>query len=262
MDKNFTIFTVPKPFIGEFDLIQRNAIESWIHLISKPQIILVGNDFGVVETAKEYNLLHIPNVSCAESGASYLDEAFNRAQEVSKNDIIMYTNCDIIFLNSLTKVIECIDNYFKNNYLIIGRRVDISINKILDFSKPNLENELISLSKSHGILHGISGLDYFVFRRLAWMDIPKFIVGRPGWDNWLAGKAVEKGHFVVDATNDILAIHQNHSFNHIPGGSEEAKKGQEAKWNRNLREIGIKVTGTTKDATWEINNYIIRKKNV
>ena len=97
MFKEFSLFTVPKPFIGEFDLIQRNAIESWLNLKPRPQIFLFGNDSGVLDVVKEYDLIHIPDIPCAKSGAPYLDGAFNCVQRESKNDVVMYSNCDIIY---------------------------------------------------------------------------------------------------------------------------------------------------------------------
>jgi len=39
-----TIFAIPKPFSGEFDRIQRNAISSWKSLPGAPQIILFGDE--------------------------------------------------------------------------------------------------------------------------------------------------------------------------------------------------------------------------
>jgi hypothetical protein len=39
------IFTTPRPFVGEFDHIQRNAIESWIRLECCPQVSIMRRKF-------------------------------------------------------------------------------------------------------------------------------------------------------------------------------------------------------------------------
>ena len=51
-----TIFTITKPFIGNNEIIQRNAIQSWKFLIPSCEIILCGDDQGVQEVAKEYEV--------------------------------------------------------------------------------------------------------------------------------------------------------------------------------------------------------------
>ena len=244
------IFTCVRPFVGEQDRIQRNAIESWLHLDPKPQIILFGSDDGVHTIAHEYNLLGVSGVQCSESGAPLLNDVFRVAQGISQTDIMMFSNSDMIYIQSLLNTIDLVDEQIKKDYLVVGRRWDVDIKSRINFSIPWWPAWVLSASN---LLHGISGIDYFVFRRPAWVNIPAFAVGRPAWDNWLLGKAVEYGHSVVDATNGITAIHQNHSLN-------PNRDGKEADHNRRLREIGIKVTGTTNDANWEINDGKLRKR--
>lgn len=53
---NLTIFAVPKPFRGQIGIIQRNAIQSWTKLKLRPEIILLGNDEGTQEIAREFGL--------------------------------------------------------------------------------------------------------------------------------------------------------------------------------------------------------------
>lgn len=50
-----TIFSTPKPFRGHFEIIQRNAIQSWLRLRPGCEIILLGNDEGTAE----FNLRHV-----------------------------------------------------------------------------------------------------------------------------------------------------------------------------------------------------------
>ena len=41
-------------------------------------------------------------------------------------------------------------------------------------------------------------------------NIPKFAIGRWGWDNWLIWNMRRKGIPIIDGTNMIDVIHQNH----------------------------------------------------
>jgi hypothetical protein len=41
-----TIFAIPKPFIGQIGVIQKNAIASWTKLSPRPEIILFGDEIG------------------------------------------------------------------------------------------------------------------------------------------------------------------------------------------------------------------------
>ncbi len=57
-----TIFTIPKPFRGHINTIQRNAIKSWIKLFPSCEVILLGNREGLEETVEELEIKHIPEV--------------------------------------------------------------------------------------------------------------------------------------------------------------------------------------------------------
>ena len=57
-----TIFAIPKPFIGHIGIIQRNAVESWIRLQPKCEIILLGDEEGIERTAKELGTKWLPHL--------------------------------------------------------------------------------------------------------------------------------------------------------------------------------------------------------
>jgi hypothetical protein len=76
-------------------------------------------------------------------------------------------------------------------------------------------------------LRGPAAVDWFVFPAGLFDPLPPFVVGRAGFDNWLLWRARRSGR-VVDATHDVVAIHQPHAYNHLPGGKQEAYYGAEA----------------------------------
>jgi hypothetical protein len=69
-----TIFSIPKAFKGHIDIIQHNAIESWTKLKSRPEVILLGNDEGTADVAREFGLRHLWNVATSDHGTPLLSD--------------------------------------------------------------------------------------------------------------------------------------------------------------------------------------------
>ena len=202
-----TIFSIPKPFKGHIDIIQRNAIQSWLKLESKCEVVLFGDDEGVAEVAEEFRALHVPEVEKNEFGTPLLSSAFNLAQKIAKNDILVYINSDIILMSNFIQAIKRIN---LDLFLMNGRRCDIDITKLIDFNDVIWEKDLLEEIKNRGTIHGYSGIDYFVFPRNLPHSLPDFAVGRPGWDNWLIYQIKSLKISVIDATAVVTAVHQNH----------------------------------------------------
>ena len=52
--KKLTIFTAPKPFVDpHIDLIQHNAIRSWLQMGNDVEVFLMGDDLGIADAAHE-----------------------------------------------------------------------------------------------------------------------------------------------------------------------------------------------------------------
>lgn len=81
--------------------------------------------------------------------------------------------------------------------------------------------------KQEGKNRGPWGIDYFIFPREFFNNLPPFALGRAYYDNWLIWKALNLKGSVVDATDRITAIHQNHDYSHVSGGWHEAYRGKE-----------------------------------
>jgi hypothetical protein len=102
--------------------------------------------------------------------------------------------------------------------------------------EPDWENRLQSYVNKNGCLHGPKGIDYFVFPRGFWNNIPPLAIGRTKWDNWLLYQARLQEAYLVDITQAVMVIHQNHDFAHHSEGKKGVREGPEAK--RNLELIG------------------------
>jgi len=228
----FTLFALPKPFIGHFDIIQRNAIKSWINLHPSCEILLFGNDKGTAEVASEYGLRHIPEIAQNSSGTPLLNDAFAKAQQLAKYPTLCYVNADIILMQDCTHAIVQVTQQF-DRFLLVGQRWDIDLKETINFSSISEEDFRAQIRQS-STLHDVYAIDYFVFSRGGLGTLPPFAVGRAGWDNWMIYRARYQGIPVIDATPSVVIAHQNHDYSHLEGGQTAAYQGIEALQNRML----------------------------
>jgi hypothetical protein len=227
-----TIFSCPKPFTNpHINIIQRNAIKSWTLLKPKPEIILLGNDEGVSEICREFNLIHIPEIERNEYGTPLLNSIFSEAEKAASHQLMCYINADIILMSDFMKAIEVVINEMKPPFLLIGRRWDLEITELLSFES---EDDLRCLLREKGKLYPPTGLDYFVFTKGLFGEIPPFAIGRLVFDNWLIWRAKSKGVPVVDLTPQNPVIHQAHDYSHIKNLDKSRFINSEIERNRKL----------------------------
>ncbi|MEO7803004.1 MAG: hypothetical protein ABIS18_00720 [Actinomycetota bacterium] len=232
-----TIFGIPKAFSGHTGVIQRNAITSWTLLRPKPYIVLFGADSGTAELANELDIQHEPAVLRTKHGTPLVNDMFERAERLTDTPILCYVNADIILPRILVPVLEQVRRY-KDAFLISGERWDLDITGSIDFSDPKWEANLVQDVLERGRPLGKGGMDYFVYTRGLFGEMPPFAVGRTAWDNWLLYAALRKRVPLIDASQVVQAVHQNHDYSHA-GGTEMAWKGPEA--NLNLALAGSRI---------------------
>jgi hypothetical protein len=214
---NLTLFTAPKSFTNpHIATIQRNAIQSWLHLGEGVRVILVGEETGMAEIAAEFGVLHLPQVQRNRDGTPLVRSIFDLARQHSSDPLLVYLNADILltpaFLEPVSQVARQVERF-----LIVGQRWDLDVRQPLDFS-PGWDERLLADIRQRGRLHPPMGSDYFVFPSACFTQMPKFAIGRAGWDNWMFTHARLQGWPVVDATRTITIIHQDHDYSHLPGG--------------------------------------------
>lgn len=140
---------------------------------------------------------------------------------------------------------------------MVGQRWDLDVTAPLDFTAPDWENALRHRAHTQGRLHPPSGIDYFVFPRGLWGAIPPFALGRTAWDQWLIFRALQRRASVIDATQVVCAVHQNHDYSHAGGSKAQLWSGEEAQRNRQLtgRAIGYSIV----DARWKLTPQGLRR---
>jgi hypothetical protein len=227
-----TLFSCPKPFRNHIGIIQRNAIQSWTKLIPRPEIILLGDERGMAEVADEFSVCQISNVLRNEFGTPLISSLFEKAEKAANYDRMCYVNADILLMNDFMRAIQRVVGE-KPRSLMVGQRWNLDIREPLDFGT-DWEEKLITQVARQGKLYPHFAIDYFVFPKGIWGEIPPFAIGRPAWDNWVLYQARCQNIPIVDLTKAVTVVHQNHDYSHHPQGWMGAMKGEESKQNIKL----------------------------
>lgn len=139
-------------------------------------------------------------------------------EQESDAEWMMYANADILFDKSQVEnlwrsLIEQHPVELEGDFLLTGQRIDI----LEDGSKR---------------LHRPSGMDYFVFKRGMFFDLPKVTMGRGYCDSALVAYCLRRGTPVIDASFALRVEHQFHDYGHVVGGQNVAYQGAEALENK------------------------------
>lgn len=246
-----TFFSTAKAFRGHTGIIQRNALQSWKLLHPDVEVILFGEDEGSAQVCRELGLRHERNIIVNPSGTKRLDSIFGPAQQMAFHEFLCYCNCDIVLTRDFSLALEDLRKWRKR-FLMIGRRWDTDVTAPIDFSRPAWDKELLALAHSAGFQRAYHNIDYFLFPRGLYAEIPPLVIGRVGWDPWLVGKAHSLGVPVVDVSDRVCAVHQNHDYGYHPQGLTGVWSDVEA--HRNLEMTRGTQFMTIEDAPWRLTS--------
>ena len=216
-----TLFSAPKPFTNpHIAIIQRNAIASWTKL-PDVDVILLGDEPGLEDAARDLGVKHMREIPRSPSGAPMMDAMFSLARQHGAGQLLCIINADIVLFPDFVETARQIAAQ-REKFVMLGQRWDYDQTTLLDFSE-NWADRLRSTVYRQGILHRPAGSDYFLFPQDCYTDLPAFIIGRAGWDNWMIYKARKENWPVIDATPSVMIVHQNHDYSHLPGGQPHYK---------------------------------------
>lgn len=233
-----TIFTAPKPFTNpHINLIQRNAIQSWMHLGPEVDVILIGQEQGLSEIAQEFGLLHLPDVARNSFGTPLVSSIFELARQASQSPLLAYINADILVMPDFVESAQLVSRQLQR-FLMVGQRWDLDVQSPVDFSG-DWVSRLQQQVEERGRLHPRGGSDYFIFPRDCFTSMPQFAIGRAGWDNWMFYEARRSAWPLIDSTPSIRIVHQDHDYSHLPKGQPHYRLPETAE---NIRLAGGKRT--------------------
>jgi hypothetical protein len=244
-----TLFSAPKPFTNpHIAMIQRNAIKSWT-LLPDVEVILLGEETGLAEAAREMGVKHLPSVERNESGTPLISSMFQLAREHSTSDLLCIVNADMILMPDFVEAAKQAAE-LRDKFVLLSQRWDYDISAPIDFSAGR-ETQLRESVRKQNQLHRPAGSDFFLFPKSCYTHIPNFAIGRAGWDNWMIYEARTEGWPVIDCTPSVMIVHQNHDYSHLPGGMPHYEHPDT---NENIRLAGgqASVRYTILDSTHQL----------
>jgi hypothetical protein len=253
-----TLFSAPKPFTDpHIATIQHNAVRSW-SLLPDVDVILLGEETGLAEAARELGVKHIPHVERNANGTPLISSMIELARENSSSDLLCIINADMILMPDFVEAARTL-RLKRDTFVLLSQRWDLDVTQPIEFTQ-GWQNRLLSMVHRQGILHRPAGSDFFLFPRSCYTSIPDFTIGRAGWDNWMIYKARREGWPVIDCTPSVMIVHQNHDYSHLPGGRPHYEHPDT---NENIRLAGgqANIRYTILDATHQlVDGTLVRPK--
>ncbi len=252
-----TIFTAPKAFTNpHINIIQRNAIRAW-SMLEDVDIILIGDEEGIPETAKELGVKNVAKVDRDQEGVPTVKSVMEIGHEYSDSPILCYANADLILMSDIVDAAHTTHDKVKD-FLLVGQRWNLELNELLVFSD-DWKTRLCNDVAHRGQFFSPWAMDYFIFPRHLYSKVPDFTIGRIGWDNWMIYHARTTFGTAIDATLDVVAIHQNHDYSHIP---EKKLFGTEVARSNLAKAGGTKCLYTILDTNRELIGGQLRRPQI
>lgn len=253
-----TLFSAPKPFTNpHIAMIQRNAIKSWT-LLPDVEVVLLGEEEGLAETAHELGVKHISTVERNASGTPLISSMFKLARENSNSELLCIINADMVLMPDFVEAVRR-SRMLRDKYVLLSQRWDYEITKPINFAD-GWESRLRESVRKQNQLHRPAGSDFFLFPKPCYEHIPAFTIGRAGWDNWMIYKARKENWAVIDCTPSVMIVHQNHDYSHLPGAKPHYNHPDT---NENIRLAGgqANIRYTILDSTHQLaDGKLIRPK--
>lgn len=246
---SITLFSAPKPFTDpHIALIQRNAIRSWT-LLPDVEVLLLGDETGLAEAARELGAKRIPSVARNANGTPLISSMFQLARENSHSSLLCIINADMILMPDFVEAARQVMN-LKDKFVMVSQRWDLDVTESIEFVT-GWQDKLRNTVYATGSLHRPAGSDFFLFPPSCYAEVPDFAIGRAGWDNWMIYKARKEGWPVIDSTPAVMIVHQNHDYSHLPGGETHHTLPES---NENIRLAGgqANIRYTILDSTHQL----------
>lgn len=225
-----TFLASPKNFTGKIAEIQRRAIQSWLLIDGSAEVILYGESEGAdIISRQEARVKHIPSIASSSTGVPRFDAIAQHATEHGRHDLQVYVNCDILLPPDMLRKLKVIN---LARFLVVGQRIDLADGVEFDPTTADWAEAARGYAISEqAVTHAVSGMDYFVFRRGSWTGLSPLVVGRGGYDAALIAFCLKNSIPIVDATWEVLALHQFHDYGHMSTGIDGVHQGDDAKMN-------------------------------
>lgn len=252
-----TIFCIPRPFNKTvFRVIQSQAFLSWQQLRPQPEILAFIDSASAGLWLRHH---HIPclSVSRDKDGVPLVSSAIEQAKRLARYDTLCMANADNLYLDDFMPAVRRLRGAFPV-FLAMGRRYCLEVGELYMMSEGRAWQTYLRgrIAEELDPLHHYRAMDYLIWRGDFWGEIPHFAVGRMCYDNWLVWKALQADIPVVDITQAVTIIHQDH-----PPPRRTKVFAAQAKRNEKLFVADGATHTTTQQATYEMteDGKIVRR---
>lgn len=230
---NLTLFTTCKPFNGEAEQAQKNALFSWAAL--GIPVMIIGDDAGAEGAAQQHGFEFVPTVDRNERGTPLVGSVFKQARVHAGTAYLAYVNADIILPGQLLNVLEVIatEQPPSERLLLTARRRNLPLSQDLA-ALTDWKAGLAALDTKFGSWDQANAIDMFLYNRDLFDEVPDFAIGRMSWDNWLLWRAHSLGARIIDASPMMALTHPIHGYTSHAEGWHQVAYGGEAEANRAL----------------------------
>eukprot|EP00871_Galdieria_phlegrea_P002510 jgi/Galph1/325/GphlegSOOS_G5106.1 len=231
---SFELFSTCK-FHSNYVSISLVALKSWLSLSSVEKITLFQTE---IDSCNEIlNKFNDDKLRCVTINSSTLgptaevQELFQLASEYLSTPYVGYLNCDIAVFSDFDEAIKSVYLDTKWMKVVTGRRRDVPLDS--NALKVIYENITLlqDIALQYGQPHGYFGKDYFIFpRNLLFSSFPRFLIGRPKWDDWFLTS-------MLLHDPDVLSVYRLDDaiqVLHLQVGIEPSHARTGAHWNEEL----------------------------
>lgn len=279
-----TIFSSPRPFTEKrYEKIQMNAIESWKRLRPRPEIILFGDErheSGIGKLIEAGGCIQRVDVRRNRWGTPLLGDLMLKAQSMAETDLVAWVNTDMILLKDFMEAIKRVERQLRQ-FLLIGAKWRLyGEPPDIDFSD-DWQRHVRKLCKRGGERQPRSGSNYQAFTNGLFrghlydrlehrpekhidgdfpIEYPPIAWGRIRMDTWLVWQCLRREIPVIDATDVILAVHQDHRHLGKKVIHPQDNGSAEIGLQDTLTERRASGGGRISNATWVLTKKELRKK--
>ena len=204
-----TIFTTFKDD-PERSNIHYNVLRNWAEFRPHIKAILFSTNTNphLTSLATKLGWLVVDSPRTSKHGVPYLREMYTAAQNLSHSVFYGYSNGDLLFDQGLCDTMAAVYRHLPELHrtMVIGQRTNFLIGSRTLFKA----SEVKWIAKNKGDLFRLDAEDYFFIAHnsFPWSSMPDLVIGRPAYDNYMVGHAIQQKISVIDATQTLTALHQ------------------------------------------------------
>lgn len=181
----------------------------------QPVVFLNFTNSSIAKRARLAGWDVLPLTRVNDAGTPFLKDMYRTVFDKYQSMLYGFANGDILFDKGIIKTLRGIQQKMQtldNNVLLTGRRTNVLVDLNGSVTAKHFKPELLqTLAQEKGRLIPAFAIDYFFFTKegcsLNWSSLVDVVIGRPAYDSYLVGMALQQGVNVVDCTRTLLAVH-------------------------------------------------------